>query len=552
VRRIVAVMVGVVLAGAVSVSIEAPAEASIAASTRPAATTVPSARAGTNLLLNPDAETGLCTQSGYDAMTVPGWTVTEGSPDSVCYGAVGFPRASVPGPSDRGRAFFSGGATGDGAMSQTVNVAPAASHIDQGTVRYDASGWLGGWAGQNDRTTVTITFVDGHGRSLGGATLATVTNTQRDDVTGLQRRAAGGVLPSGTRVVVVGVAFRWTAGNTTDGYADDLAFSVSTPVPAPRLVAPASNVPAFDHVFFVFMASENALPSEATTGSRDYVAKNAAAPYLNHQIAVMGAYLGQMYATTHPGDPNYLAVSGGSTFGWTADPVVGTDKIDAHHLGDELDAAGRTWSGYAAGAYGGCDKTEHNTASGDYYLPDAEPFMLYRDVVDNPHRCAEHNQPLTQLATDLQSIDTTPSFVWFAANDVDNMAGGGVAAGDRWLRETLPAIFASPAWTQQRSLLIVSWDQARATSFGPGYPNHVGTYVLGSQDMVKPGYTSPVRYTDFSLGRTIEEALGIGPLTSNDQYAQPLGDVWNNQGAGSGGTGGEGNNGGSTASLPGR
>ena len=67
--------------------------------------------------------------------------------------------------------------------------------------------------------------------------------------------------------------------------------------------------------------------------------------------------------------------------------------------------------------------------------------------------------------------------------------------------------------------------------------------------MVKPGYTSPVRYTDYSLGRTIEDALGVGPLTSNDRYATPLGDIWNDQGGGARGHGGQGNDGGSTVSL---
>jgi Phosphoesterase family len=519
-------------------------------STGPAAT--PAARlaaAGTNLLVNPDAETGLCTQSGYDAMTVPGWTVTAGSPDSVCYGAIGFPKAGVPGPPDRGRAFFSGGATGDGTMTQTLSVASAANHIDGGEVQYRASGWLGGWAGQNDRSTVTITFVDSHGKLLGSDLLQTATNTDRNGVTGLQKRSTGGWLPSRTRAVIVSVAFTWTAGNTTDGYVDDLAFSLSAPMKAPQLVAPASNVPAFDHVFVVMMENQNALPTEAPAGAGHYILGNSAAPYLNHTVTVMGSTLGQMYATTHPSDPNYLALSGGSTFGWTTNPVVGTDTIDARHLGDQLDAAGLTWRGYAAGAYGGCDKTNHNTEAGGYYLPDEEPFMLYRDVVDNPQRCAAHNQPLTALATDLQSVATTPSLAWFAANDVNDMEDGGVAAGDRWLSQTLPAIFSSPAWTHQRSLLIILWDEGRDKAFGPDYPNHVATYVIGSQDMVKPGYTSPVRYTDFSLGRTIEDALGVGPLTSNDRYATPLGDIWNDQGGGARGHGGHGNDGGSTVSL---
>jgi hypothetical protein len=394
-----------------------------------------------------------------------------------------------------------------------------------------------------------VTFVDGRGARLGGDVLDPATNTDRDSVTGLVAHRTSGWLPSRTRAIIVSVVFTWTAGDTTDGYADDLSLSLSTPVAAPSLAVPASNVPAFDHVFLVLMSGENATRSEAPASGGHYVVGNPAAPYLNRTVGVMGSRLAQMYATTHPSDPNFLALSGGSTFGWTTDPVVGHDTIDAPNIGDELEHAGLTWKAYASGAYGSCDMSEHNTEAGGYYLPDALPFMLYRSIASDHKRCAAHIQPLTSLATDLQSSETTPSFVWFAPNDVDNMNGGGVAAGDKWLSQTLPAIFDSPAWTQQRSLLIVSWDQGYADAFGPGYPNHVATYVVGSQDMVKPGYTSPIRYTDFSLTRTVEEALGVGSLTSNDRYAVPLGDVWRNQGGGSGGPGANGNGGGSAAAM---
>ncbi|HKD97694.1 MAG TPA: alkaline phosphatase family protein [Micromonosporaceae bacterium] len=520
-RRILAGLFATALCVFGTTAFAAPAGAPAQRVGRPAL-----APAGSNLLLNPGAETGLCTTSGFDAMTVPGWTVTEGASDSVCYGSVGFPRPDVPGPDDRGRAFFSGGATGDASMSQRVDVSSATSAIDRGGVGYQLDGWLGGWAGQNDRVGVRATFLDGSGVALATAWLVPVTNTDRDGVTGLLFRASAGRVPPLTRTVLVTVTDLWTAGNTTDGYADNLGLRLSVPVTAPRLVPPPSVVPTFDHVFFVFMENENAMSHEVPLGTGHYIVGNPAARYLNATIAPQGSLLIQLYATTHPSDPNYLAVSGGSTFGWVTNPVVGTDMIDAPHLGDRLEAAGRSWKAYAGGSLGNCDLTEHNTAAGGWYLPDDQPFMLYKDVATDRARCVAHDQPLSAFAGDLRSTATTPDFVWFAANDVDNMEEGGVAAGDAWLGRVLPQIFNSPAWTDQRSLLIVSWDEGHTKAFGPEYPNHVAAYVLASQGMVKQGYVSPVRYTDYSLGRTIEEALNIPPLTSNDMYALPLGDVW--------------------------
>src|SRR5262249_52751315 len=163
---------------------------------------------------------------------------------------------------------------------------------------------------------------------------------------------------------------------------------------------PASNVPRFDHVFFVFMENENAVKADAPAGSGDYIVDNPAAPFLNQTLARHGSLLAESYATTHPSDPNYLAVSGGSTFGWTTNPHGGVDMVAGRHLGDLLDSAGLTWRGYADGATGPCDLTEHNNRAGGYYLPDDEPFLLYRDVVTNPARCAAHTAPLSALGDD--------------------------------------------------------------------------------------------------------------------------------------------------------
>jgi Phosphoesterase family len=493
------------------------------------------AEPGVNLLLNPSAEIGSCTTSGYDAMTIPGWTVITGSPDSVCYGAVDFPRVGSPGPEDAGRALFAGGASGNAIMTQQVSLKSAAALINTDEVEFAFSGWLGGFAGQNDRVRLDLEFDDREGQVLANVDLGPVTNTDRHSVTELTLQRQTGMIPPGATTASVTMSFQWTAGDTTDGYADDVTFAITAPATAARLTVPAGKVvPSFDHVFFVFMENENYGSAEAPANHDNYIVSNPSAPYLNGVIAYNGALLSQMFATTHPSDPNYLAVTGGSTFGWTRDPTVGTDMVSGTNLADELEAAGRTWKGYAEGMSYNCDTTSHNSSAGGYYLPDDEPFMLYADVVGNPSRCAQHNQPLDQLARDLTSARTTPNFVWFAANDVNDMEDGGVKVGDTWLARTLPEILQSPAWTTQRSLLIVSWDEGHTKDFGPGYPNHIPTYVLGSQGTVKDDYVSKLRYTDYSLGATIEDALGVGPMTSNDRYASPLSDIWTTTGASGG------------------
>src|SRR5262249_36789428 len=111
---------------------------------------VAAAPPGTNLLVNPGAEIGECSPNGLQGVTVPGWAVTAGMPDIVCYGtAGGWPTSTTPGSPNRGQAFFAGGGTGDASLQQTVDLASAAAAIDGGGVTYSLSGWLGGWSSQN-------------------------------------------------------------------------------------------------------------------------------------------------------------------------------------------------------------------------------------------------------------------------------------------------------------------------------------------------------------------------------------------------------------------
>jgi len=235
-------------------------------------------------------------------------------------------------------------------------------------------------------------------------------------------------------------------------------------------------------------------------------------------------------AVTHNSDPNYVAIAGGSTFGHSAGSgaptsnCINTCVFNVPSLGDRADAAGRTWKQYADGANGNCDTTSHGA-----YFPDDVPFYYFPTMRNNPSYCQAHWQPLTQMFTDLRSTTTTPNFVWFAADDCNDMESCGINAGDNWLSTTLPKIFDSPAWTQQRSLLIVTWDEDGNNlpgGFGNGQTNQVATIMAGSPGSVRTGFTSGVRYDHYSTARTIEQALGLTPLTTNDQYATPINDVW--------------------------
>ena len=248
------------------------------------------------------------------------------------------------------------------------------------------------------------------------------------------------------------------------------------------------------------------------------------APYIN-SLLPKGTSLTQSYATTRPSDPNYVALAAGGLYGLT-DNSIATTTINARSLGDSVETAGKTWKQYAqnanANANGNCDTTTHG-----YYYPDDVPFGYFAKLKNDNAYCQAHWQPLTALTTDLQSTATTPNFVWFDADDYYDMEAGGIAAGDGWLSQTLPALFNSPAWQTQRSLLILTWDEGATKAYGPNYPNRVPTVLIGLQNTVKAGFQSNGRVNQYGLLRTVDQALGLTPLTNNDKYAAPVNDAWN-------------------------
>src|SRR5438067_2368843 len=104
---------------------------------------------------------------------------------------------------------------------------------------------------------------------------------------------------------------------------------------AATLIEPATPVqgavvPTFDHVFVIVM--ENHSYSE--------IIGRPSAPYVN-SLAATGSLFTNYTAVSHPSLPNYLALTGGSTFGITSDCT--TCWVSASNIADSMEAAGSSW-----------------------------------------------------------------------------------------------------------------------------------------------------------------------------------------------------------------
>lgn len=188
-----------------------------------------------NLIINGDAESDVGSATGAVIGPVTGFTTT-GDFTVTKYGAVvssgAFPALTSPGPVDRGLNFFSGGFSSVSSAHQLIDVASVASSIDLGSTRYELSGFLGGFSNQGDNALLTVNFLNDQDAPLGFAAIGSVTNGDRQNITGLLERNTDGIVPVGTRSIQIALALDRTVGQYNDGYADNLSFKL-TPVPLP-------------------------------------------------------------------------------------------------------------------------------------------------------------------------------------------------------------------------------------------------------------------------------------------------------------------------------
>ncbi|HEY2161387.1 MAG TPA: alkaline phosphatase family protein, partial [Solirubrobacteraceae bacterium] len=127
------------------------------------------------------------------------------------------------------------------------------------------------------------------------------------------------------------------------------------------------------------------------------------APYIN-SLARRYALARSMYAIAHPSLPNYLALTGGSTFGIDSD-CTGCD-VHATSIVDQLEPAGLSWKAYMEDLPHPCFT---GAGSGDY-AKKHDPFAYYTRITNNPARC-NRIVPLSQLAVD-ERTGALPRYIW--------------------------------------------------------------------------------------------------------------------------------------------
>lgn len=250
--------------------------------------------------------------------------------------------------------------------------------------------------------------------------------------------------------------------------------------------------PHYQHVVWIWL--EN----------KDYasVIGNPSAPYENALANACGLAT-NAHGITHPSLPNYLAATGGSTFGVHDDAGPAAHPISGPSIFRQIDQAGKSWRAYEESMPYACA-----TASSGEYAVKHNPAAYY---VDERAECLHNDVPLDpQLAADA-SAGRLPSFAFVTPNLCHDMHDCSVAAGDRWLTETLPMLLNSATYRNGELVIVLTFDE------GVGSANRIPTIVIAPT--IQPGTRVSARLDHYSLLRGTEDLLGLPPLGAAAQAA---------------------------------
>jgi len=260
---------------------------------------------------------------------------------------------------------------------------------------------------------------------------------------------------------------------------------------------PAPPPSATTHVWWIVMENEE---YGGIIGSKS-------APYIN-SLAAKYALLTNYYATTHPSEPNYIAMVAGSTLGVTTDD---TYDLKAPSIFSQLAAAGLPWRAFEQDIPPGCftgssAKAEPDGPGADgAYARKHDPAISFTYVSGNAAQCANIHP--------LRDFDpAVGAFAFITPNLINDMHDGTVAQGDAFLDEFVPLIIDSPAFAT--GVLFITFDEG-STNAGSHGDNGGNIPTL----LIAPGLKAGTRIATcadhYSLLRTTQTLLGLPCLVKS-------------------------------------
>ncbi len=290
-----------------------------------------------------------------------------------------------------------------------------------------------------------------------------------------------------------------------------------------------TQIPLFSNVYVIVMENTSLTTLQAgITANKAPNLKGWAASY---------ATASNYHGVSHPSLPNYVAMTSGDTQGIGCDcgakPGAGTCYPVADfcltcscdlgskvmHLGDQLEAASKTWMDFGEDMGTACNMTDKNN-----YAVRHNPFLYYDNVQTPSSRCTSHVVDFTNFNPSSPAV-----FNFIAPNLVSDMHdpapadSTNIPTGDKWLGVHAGAIMQSTAY-KSGGLLVIVWDEDDSSGgLGGTTDDPIGIWVISPYG--KAGYVSTTKADHYSLLATIEDGLDLGRL-GKAATAQPLTDYF--------------------------
>src|SRR5215472_11304454 len=282
----------------------------------------------------------------------------------------------------------------------------------------------------------------------------------------------------------------------------------------------------YDHIFVI--VGENHSFAD--------VIGNPAAPNLNALASAYGLAT-NYFGVTHPSEPNYVALLGGSPFTVNSDDPYYVQQVHAPSLISELDHAHVSWKAYLQGS-------PHPGYEGICYPancngePDKDPLYVSKhDGIQNyttSLNAADWSRqvPIGDLGGDLRS-GNVPAFSWVIPDECHDQHGDPpycidsgnpgdpqdqrlVAFGDHYLGRLVAEITGARFWAKGNNAIDIVYDEGDDNAHGGGQVADVVVTSHGPRHL-----KDHALYTHYSLLRTIQRNFGV-PCLQHSCAATPL------------------------------
>lgn len=239
---------------------------------------------------------------------------------------------------------------------------------------------------------------------------------------------------------------------------------------------------------------------------------NRNAPYLN-ALADRYALATHYYAVSHPSLPNYMALTGGSTFKFAHN--CSTCATKAPNLVGQLTAAKVSWKAY----FEGLTSNSRPGAITSTYNPHYNPFVYFRSVRGS-EAGRSHVVGFRALSRDL-SAGHLARFSWIAPGVHHDGHNSSLRQSDTYASRLVPRLVHALG---PRGILYLTWDEGASADHrgvsGSRGGGHVALIAAGAAARRGVSLATPANH--YALLRTIEAGFGLPALGNATSPTTPV------------------------------